>query len=83
MFRKILDSYKKLDKLTYKILKYGLQFCFMMCMVSVLILFAYESFLTVPFLYYVGLSVFRLSIIFSIEFIICALVVDSIKKQVI
>lgn len=83
MFRKILDSYKKLDKLTYKILKYGLQFCFMMCMVSVLILFSYKSFLTVPFLYYIGISVFRLSIIFGIEFIICALVVDSIKKQVI
>ena len=83
MFRKILDSYKKLDKLTYKILKYGLQFCFMMCMVSVLILFTYKSFLAVPFLYYIGLSVFRLSIIFGIEFIICALVVDSIKKQVI
>ena len=55
----------------------------MMCMVSVLILFSYKSFLTVPFLYYIGISVFRLSIIFGIEFIICALVVDSIKKQVI
>ena len=35
------------------------------------------------FLFYVGFVLFRLSLIFGIEFVICGIVVDGIKKQII
>ena len=81
--KKILDSFKKLEKLTYKIMKNGFKFCFALCMISVLILLIYNLIYTSPSLYYIGISLFRLSLIFGTEFIICGFVVDGIKKQII
>lgn len=83
MFKKLLESFKNFDKLTYKILKHGLNFCFAICLISVFILLTYELVFTTPFIYYIGISLFRLSLIFGIEFIICSFVVDGIKKQLI
>lgn len=81
--KNIINSFKTLDKLTYKIMRYGLKVCFIICIVSTIILLTYQTIFLSPTLYYIGLSLFRLSLIFSIEFIICGLVVDSIKKQII
>jgi len=83
MIKKIINSYRNLEGLTYKIMQNGLKFCFTLCLISVFILLTYEVLFTSPFMYYIGISIFRLSIIFAIEFAICALVVDSIKKQII
>ena len=83
MLKKLLDSYKKMDNMANKILKKGLKFCFVLCIVSILILLTYMVMFSSPNLYYIGISLFRLSITFSIEFLICALVVDSIKKELI
>ena len=83
MLKKFLDSYKKMDNMANKILKKGLKFCFAVCVVSILILLTYMMMFSSPDLYYIGISLFRLSITFSIEFLICALVVDSIKKELI
>ena len=83
MIKSLIDNFKNLDKLTYKIMKYGLQFCFSLCIISALILLTYETISLSPFLFNIGLSLFRLSIIFGIEFIVCGLVADSIRKQLI
>lgn len=83
MIKKILEYYKNLEKLTFKILKRGLKFCFTLCILSICILLSYATIFAIPFLFHIGLSLFRLSIVFSIEFLVCALVVDSIKKQAI
>lgn len=83
MFKTILENYKKFEKITHKILKYGLKFCFILCLISVSILLTYNLNFHYPYMYYIGISLFRLSLIFSIEFIICGFVVDSIKKQLI
>ena len=79
--KKILEIFKKMDIKAFKIMKYGLMFCFSVCIVSILILFTYEVLNASPVLYYIGLSTFRLSTIFAIEFIICALVADYLKKS--
>ena len=71
MIRKILDNFKNLDKLTSKIMNYGLKFCFAVCVLSS------------PFIYYIGINLFKIGLIFAIEFIICGFVVDGIKKQLI
>ena len=83
MFKEFIATFKNLDKLTCKIMKNGLKFCFCICIVSVLILIAYNIFGISPFTYYIGINLFRLSLIYGIEFIICGLVADSIKKQLI
>ncbi|MCI8410999.1 MAG: hypothetical protein HFJ40_00825 [Clostridia bacterium] len=83
MFKNIINNYKNLEKSAYKIMKTGLKFCFALCIISISILLTYEVFITSPYIYYIGMSLFRLSIIFGIEFIICAFVVDGIKNQLI
>ena len=83
MIKKIITYYKNLDKSTYKILYKGLEFCFLLGLVSALILFSYMLFFKTPFLYYIGINLFKLSLVFSVEFIICGFVVDNIKKQLI
>ncbi len=83
MFRKLFDTFKKLDKKTFRIMNYGLKFCFAICLLSVIILLTYSLALPSPFTYYIGINLFKLSLIFSIEFIICGFVVDGIKKQLI
>ncbi len=83
MFQKIFDYFKNLDKLTYKIMNYGLKFCFAICILSVFILFTYVCDFSSPFIYYIGIHLFKISLIFSIEFIVCGFVVDGIKRQII
>jgi len=83
MFKKIYDSYKNFEKITYKILKGGLEFCLFLCLLSVSILLTYNLFVHSPLMYYVGISLFKLSLIFGIEFIICGFVTDGIKKELI
>lgn len=81
MLNKLLDNFKNLDDKTFKIMNYGLKFCFAICILSVLILLTYSFTLPSPSIYYIGINLFRLSLIFGIEFIICGFVVDGIKKQ--
>ena len=83
MVNKLINSFKNFDELTFKIMKYGLWFCFAICSLSILILIAYTFSSLSPFMYYIGINLFRISTIYAIEFVVCALVVDGIKKQLI
>ena len=83
MFKKILDSFKNLDKLTFKIMNYGLKFCFVICLIATFILLTYDCAFPSPFVYYIGINLLKASLIFGMEFIVCAFVMDSIKKQLI
>ena len=83
MIKNFINTYKSLDSKTLKILRNGLKFSFIICLLSIFILLTYIFFFTFPTLYYIGLLMFQLSLSFAIEFIICAVVVDSIKKNII
>lgn len=83
MLKKVLDNFRHLDKITSKIMKYGLLFCFATCILSVFILFTYNYAFPSPFIFHIGINLFKLSLIFGIEFIICGFVTDGIKKQLI
>ena len=39
--------------------------------------------LSSPFVYYIGISLFKISLIFGIEFVMCGFIVEGIKKQLI
>ena len=83
MFKTIVEIYKNFEKITNTIMNKGLKFCVFLCLISVLILLTYNYFFASPNMYYIGISLFRLSIIFGIEFVVCGFVVDGIKKELV
>ncbi len=83
MIKRVFQNFKNLDKLTYNIMRHGLKFCFAICLISTLILLTYCLAFASPFMYYIGINLFKISLIFAIEFVVCGFVVDGIKKQLI
>lgn len=82
MFEKLIISFKSLENLTYKIMKNGLKFSFLLCIIATLILSIYHTTYSLS-TYYIGLALLKLGFYFIIEFIICGFVVDNIKKKLI
>jgi len=81
MIKKIKEAFFSLDKLTLKIMKSGFKFCLIISIISSLILLIYQCYNTLPILYYIGLGIFKLSLVFYIEFIICGFAVDFISQH--
>ena len=81
LFNNMLEMFKKVSNEAMRIMKYGLNFSFAICIISTLILFTYLTFYHSSFLYLLGITGFRLGIILAVEFIICGLAVDSIKNH--
>lgn len=82
-FKQCIKSFKSLERKTCIIMKNGIRFCFLLCIISCFILLTYTFVSTNPITYYIGLALFKLSISFMIEFVICGFVVDGIKNQAI
>ena len=80
IIKKIYELFKSVNKKIFKIMKCGLQFSFLICIIATAILSTYLLFYHDSFLYFLGLNSFRLGIILGIEFIICGLSVDAIKS---
>ena len=78
--QKIISGLKNLDKDTYKIMRYGLFFSTFISLTAVGILLAY-IFLGSSFLFYLGITLLKSSFSFAVEFVICGIVVDFIRKQ--
>ena len=78
--QKIISELKNLDKDTYKIMNYGLIFSTFITLISVSVLFSY-IFLGINFLYYLGITLIKMSFSFAAEFIVCGVVVDFIRKK--
>ena len=77
--QKMILELKNLDKDTCKIIKYGLLFCSCLSLIAVAILLTY-IFLGSNFFYHFGFSLMKSSFIFAVEFIICGIIVDFIRK---
>ena len=75
------DLITKLDKTDLKIMKYGLKACFAVLIFSVILLLFYLNFTNKILLYELGINIFRVSTYIAVEFIICGIVVDRIKKE--
>ncbi len=80
MLNYLRKSFLELNKKTKQILKNGWKFCFIICIISLVLLVTYNIFVHNILFYRLGISLFKLSMIFAIEFLICGYVVDSIKK---
>lgn len=83
MINIIINNFNNLDNLVKKIMKIGLKFCSILGIISLIILVTYNISLTIPILFNIGFILFKLSLIFGVEFIICGFAIDKIKKQLI
>lgn len=83
MIKNIINNFKNLESKAKLIMKKGLEFCSIIGIVALAILVTYNLSFTTPILFNIGLILFKLSLIFGVEFIICGLVVDKIKAGVI
>ena len=82
MISKIKNLFNNLDKKNLNIMKTGIKYCFTICIIALICLFTYTLFTHQPNLYYFGISLFKLSCTFAIEFIICGIVMDKIKNDI-
>ena len=78
--QKMISELKNLDKDTFKIMRYGFLFCCCLSLLSVVILLTY-IFIGSNFFYHFGLSLMKSSFTFAVEFVICGIVVDFIRKH--
>ena len=80
---KIINIFKNLETQTIRIIKNGIKCCFGICLISIFILLTYTFIYSTPLLFDIGIILFKMSLLFSIEFLICGIVVDSLKKNII
>lgn len=78
--QKMISELKNLDKDTFKIMKYGLFFCSGLFLIAVSLLFTYII-LGSTFFYHFGLTLMQSSLTFAVEFVVCGIIVDFIRKQ--
>ena len=78
--QKMISELKNLDKDTFKIMRYGLLFCAYIALSAVAVLLTY-IFLGYSFFYHLGLTLMKSSFTFAVEFVICGIVVDFIRKH--
>lgn len=77
---KIIYKYKNLQNSIKKIMNIGLIFCFILCIMSTIILFTY-LFFSKPILFNVGISLFRSTLMFISMFFMCALGFDTVLNN--
>lgn len=80
MLNKIIITFKKLDIQIKNIMKYGFIFSFVFCLFSILILYIYHKFITYPSLFLIGTILFKTSLMFFADFIICGLSFNKLIK---
>lgn len=83
IINKVINTFKSLEEQTIYIIKNGLKFCSLICLASIITLLIYDFINSNPYIYYIGLTLFKMSSLFSIEFLICGIVVDGLKKKLI
>lgn len=79
----LIQKIKNFDEKTKELMEKGYFFSFLLCLFSGFILFIYETIYHNPSLFYIGISLFRTSLMFACTFLICAIGFDTIKKQMI
>lgn len=78
--QKLFFELKNLDKNTFKIMRYGLLFSGFIALISIAVLLTY-IFLGFNFFYHLGLALMKSSFTFTVEFVICGIAVDFIRKR--
>ncbi len=83
MIKMIRNKFENLDLKVKNIMKYGFTFSLLFCLFSILILYTYHTTYTIPLIFTIGTILFKSSLMFFVDFLICGIAFDSIKKQMI
>lgn len=78
--QKLFSSITDLDKNIFKIMKYGFWFSGLLAVIASIILLTY-IFIGTNILFHIGFILFQSSLSIAVEFFICGVVVDFIRKQ--
>ena len=78
--KNFINTLINIDKPIYKIMKKGLNFSFVICVFSLLVLITYKNFYISSDLYDASLLLFKTGIFFATQFIMCAIVTNMILK---
>jgi hypothetical protein len=81
IINKFISVLKNLDNKIKKIMNKGLIVSFLLCIISAIILFTYQFIYKNPDLYYIGISLFKSSLMFGCVFVMCAIGFDTIKNE--
>lgn len=81
VFKMLTDKIKNLDTKIKKIMHCGFIFSFILALIAILTLCTYDVLYSIPTLFYIGISLFRTSLMFACTFFICGIGFDSIKKE--
>lgn len=79
-FQEIIKSVKQIDKKILKIIKNGLKFSFVFCLIANYILATYTA-LGEPNAYYIGMSLLKSGLFFMAGFIICGFAFNRIISE--
>ena len=79
--KNIFDYLKKLDKNILNLMKKGFKFSFYFSILSTLFLIVYNIY-NQPIIYITGISLFKTSLFFAVDFVICGVAFDKIKKEI-
>ncbi len=75
----LIVKFKNMDKQVHKLYLNGLKFCLVLMLLSIFILTLYLS-VHNPYIFYIGISLVKTSLFYTVFFIICALAIDTIKN---
>ena len=81
IFKTLINKVKNLDMKIKKIMKIGFKISFIITIISVISLFTYAIFYSMPTLFYIGISLLRTSLMFACTFFICGIGFDTIVKE--
>ena len=81
MINTFISQLKNMDKEIWNIIKHGFKFSFVLSLVAILILVSYKINPIKIDTYYIGIELFKTSLSFAIQFIVCGVATDTIKKQ--
>lgn len=79
-FSKMINKLKNTNKDVLKIMKHGLRFSFLICIIATTIFCTYLFFYHSNFMFLLGFYTFKIGLIIAVEFIICGMAVDAIQN---
>ncbi len=83
MIKKLIDNIKNIDKKVLKIMIYGFNFSFIICIISCIISLSYILNPISHVLYNSGIILFKTGLTFASTFFVCAFAMDKIKKEIV
>lgn len=82
MTQKIYDYYLKLNIKIKNLMKSGFKFSMIILIISGLVLCTYKMLYSAPILYYIGLSLFKLSLIYFVAFLCIGFAFNKIVEEI-